>query len=85
MRPANLGTTTCASVFATLLALIGPVVAQEATEETTRALPQENSTPPVKEGGAAVDQAAALKQCTLPNPIDTGEPQCHHDYQRSSE
>jgi hypothetical protein len=34
-------------------------VAQEATEETTRALPQETSTPPVKEGGAAVDQAAA--------------------------
>ena len=59
MRPANLGTTTCAAVFATLLALIGPVAAQEATEETTGALPQETSTSPIEEGGAAVDQAAA--------------------------
>ncbi len=59
MRPANLGTATCAAVFATLLALIGPVAAQEATEETTGALPQETSTPPIEEGGAAVDQAAA--------------------------
>ena len=59
MRPANLGTTTCAAVFAMLLALIGPVAAQEASEETTGALPQETSTPPIEEGGAAVDQAAA--------------------------
>ena len=59
MRPANLGTTTCAAVFATLLALIGQVAAQEATEETTGALPQETSTLPIEEGGAAVNQAAA--------------------------
>ena len=59
MRPANLGTTTCAAVFATLLALIGPVAAQEATEETTGALPQETSTLPIEEGGAAVDHASA--------------------------
>ena len=59
MRPENLGTTTCAAVFATLLALIGPIAAQEATEETTGALPQETSTPPMEEGGAAVDQPAA--------------------------
>lgn len=59
MRPANFGTTTCAAVFAMLLALIGPVAAQEASEETTGALPQETSTPPIEEGGAAVDQAAA--------------------------
>ena len=58
MRLANLGTTTCAAVFATLLALIGQVTAQEATEETTGALPQE-TTSPIEEGGAAVDQAAA--------------------------
>ena len=59
MRRVNLRTTTCAAVFATLLALIGQVAAQEATEETTGALPQETSTPPMEEGGAAVDQAAA--------------------------
>ena len=56
MRPVNLRTTTCAAVFATLLALIGQVAAQEATEETTGALPQETSTSPIEEGGAAVDQ-----------------------------
>ena len=59
MRPANFGTTTCAAVFAMLLALIGPVAAQEASEETTGVLPQETSTPPIEEGGAAVDQPAA--------------------------
>jgi hypothetical protein len=59
MRPANLGTTTYAAVFATLLALNGPVAAQEAIEETTGALPQKTSTPPIEEGGAAVDQASA--------------------------
>ena len=58
MRPANLGTTTCTAVFATLLALIGPVAAQEASEEATGALPQE-TTSPIEEGGAAVDQPAA--------------------------
>ena len=59
MRPANLGKTTCAAVFATLLALIGQVTAQEATGGATGALPQETSTSPIKEGDAAVDQAAA--------------------------
>ena len=59
MRLANLGTATCAAVFATLLALIGQVTAQEATEETTGALPQETSTSPFEEGGVAVDQPAA--------------------------
>ena len=57
MRPANLGTTICAAVFAMPLALIGPVASQEATEGTTGALPQETSSP-IEEGGAAVDQPA---------------------------
>ena len=58
MRSVHLGAKTAAA-FIALLAMACQAGAQEATGETTGALPQETSTSPIEEGGAAVDQAPA--------------------------
>ena len=58
MRSLHLGAKAAAAIIA-LLAVACQAGAQEATEETTGALPQETSTSPIEEGGAVVDQAPA--------------------------
>ena len=58
MRSLHLGAKAAAAIIA-LLAMACQAGAQEATEETTGALPQETSTSPIEEGGAVVDQAPA--------------------------
>ena len=46
-----------AAAFMALFVMASQSVAQEATQETTGALPEATSTPPVEERGVAVDQA----------------------------
>jgi hypothetical protein len=61
----NLAARTAATFMTALIAMADEAGAQEATDETTGALPQETSTSPIKEGEAAVNQAPAASGMIL--------------------